>query len=66
MYVHGLSNGGIQVKDLGELDTKPCYRTRIEAYLGLATKHKKCFAVLNTAGEMLMSEPEVAKSRAKK
>lgn len=52
MYVHGLSNGGIQVKDLGELDTKPCYRTRIEAYLGLATKHKKCFAVLNTDGEM--------------
>lgn len=67
MYVHGLSNGGIQVKDLGELDTKPCYRTRIEGYLGLATKHKKCFAVLNTAGEMLLSaEPEVAKSRAKK
>lgn len=66
MYVHGLSNGGIQVKDLGELDTKPCYRTRIEAYLGLATKHKKCFAVLNTASEMLLSEPEVAKSRAKK
>lgn len=53
MYVHGLSNGGVQVKDLGELDTKPCYRTRIEAYLGLATKHKKCFAVLNTAGEVL-------------
>lgn len=53
MYVHGLSNGGVQVKDLGELDTKPCYRTRIEAYLGLATKHKKCFAVLNTAGELL-------------
>lgn len=51
MYVHGLSNGGVQVKDLGELDTKPCYRTRIEAYLGLATKHKKCFAVLNTAEE---------------
>lgn len=66
MYVHGLSNGGIQVKDLGELDTKPCYRTRIEAYLGLATKHKKCFAVLNTAGELLVSEPEVAKAKAKK
>lgn len=56
MYVHGLSNGGIQVKDLGELDTKPCYRTRIEAYIGLATKHKKCFAVLNTAGEMLTAK----------
>lgn len=48
-YVHGLSNGGVQVMDLGQLDTKPCYRTRIEFYCGLATKHKKCFAVLNTA-----------------
>lgn len=47
-YVHGLSNGGIQVRDLGELDTLPVYRTRIEMYVGLATKHKKCFAVLNT------------------
>lgn len=48
-YVHGLSNGGVQVRDLGELNTKPCYRTRIEFYCGLATKHTKCFAVLNTA-----------------
>lgn len=48
-YVHGLSNGGVQVMDLGQLDTKPAYRTRIEFYCGLATKHKKCFAVLNTA-----------------
>lgn len=47
-YVTGLSNGGITVRDLGELDTKPCYRTRIEFYCGLATKHTKCFAVLNT------------------
>ena len=46
-YVHGLSNGGVQVMDLGQLDTKPCYRTRIEFYCGLATKHKKCFAVLD-------------------
>ncbi|MDK0636897.1 phage major capsid protein [Clostridium perfringens] len=49
-YIHGLSNGGVQVRDLGELDTKPCYRTRIEFYCGLATKHKKCFAVLDTTG----------------
>lgn len=47
-YVTGLSNGGITVRDLGELDTKPCYRTRIEFYCGLATKHTKCFAILNT------------------
>lgn len=47
-YVHGLSNGGVQVRDLGELDTKPCFRTRIEFYCGLATKHTQCFAVLDT------------------
>lgn len=62
MYVHGLSNGGIQVKDLGELDTKPCYRTRIEAYLGLATKHNKCFAVLNAS----QTDSLEAKSKSKK
>jgi hypothetical protein len=34
--VTGLTNGGIQVEDLGELQTKPAYRTRIEFYCGLA------------------------------
>lgn len=48
MYIHGISNGGVQVMDIGQLDSKPCYRTRIEFYCGLATKHSKCFAVLNT------------------
>ncbi len=48
-YVAGLSNGGIQVRDLGELDTLPVFRTRIEMYVGLATKHTKCFAILNTS-----------------
>ncbi|HBF7594796.1 TPA: phage major capsid protein [Clostridioides difficile] len=49
-YVCGLTNGGIQVKDLGELETKPCYRTRIEFFCGLAVFHPKAFAVLNTTG----------------
>lgn len=34
--VTGISNGGIQVKDLGEIDAKPVYRTRIEFFCGLA------------------------------
>jgi hypothetical protein len=34
--VTGLTNGGVQVTDLGELQTKPAYRTRIEFYCGLA------------------------------
>ena len=34
--VTGLTNGGVMVKDLGELESKPAYRTRIEFYTGLA------------------------------
>ncbi|MGV8972906.1 MAG: major capsid protein [Rhodoglobus sp.] len=33
--VTGLTNGGVQVYDLGELDVKPAYRTRIEFYCGV-------------------------------
>lgn len=35
--VTGLTNGGVQVYDLGEQDAKPVLRTRIEFYCGLAT-----------------------------
>jgi hypothetical protein len=34
--VTGLTNGGVKVKDLGELSEKPVVRTRIEFYVGLA------------------------------
>lgn len=34
--VTGLTNGGVQVDDLGELQEKPAYRTRIEFYCGVA------------------------------
>jgi hypothetical protein len=33
--VSGLTNGGVQVKDLGEIDAKPVFRTRIEFFCGL-------------------------------
>lgn len=33
-YVSGLENGGMSVRDLGELETKPALRTRIEWYSG--------------------------------
>lgn len=33
--VTGLTNGGIDVRDLGEIDSKPVYRTRIEFYCGV-------------------------------
>ncbi len=32
----GLENGGIDVRDLGELQTQPAYRTRVEWYNGIA------------------------------
>ncbi len=34
--VTGIQNGGIDVRDLGELDTMPLYRTRVEWYAGIA------------------------------
>ena len=34
--VTGLTNGGVHVTDLGELQEKPAFRTRIEFYCGLA------------------------------
>lgn len=44
--VTGLTNGGIQVTDLGEIDSKPVFRTRIEFYTGLATFGGKAAARL--------------------
>lgn len=44
--VTGLTNGGVQVVDLGELESKPAYRTRIEFYCGLATFGGKAAARL--------------------
>jgi len=36
LSVTGLTNGGISVRDLGEIDAKPVLRTRIEFFCGLA------------------------------
>ncbi|NEA63934.1 major capsid protein [Streptomyces sp. SID12488] len=45
--VTGLTNGGVMVDDLGQLETKPAYRTRIEFYCGLAVFGGKGAARLN-------------------
>lgn len=45
-HVSGLRNGGVQVRDLGELDTLPVFRTRIEFYCGLAIFREKSIARL--------------------
>jgi hypothetical protein len=44
--VSGLTNGGVQVKDLGELDSKPVFRTRIEFFCGLGVFGGKAAARL--------------------
>lgn len=44
--VTGLTNGGVQVYDLGELETKPAFRTRIEFYTGVAVFGGKAAARL--------------------
>lgn len=44
--VTGLTNGGVQVYDIGELQEKPAMRTRIEFYTGLAVFGGKAAARL--------------------
>lgn len=44
--VTGLQNGVMEVRDLGEIDSKPVWRTRVEWDIGLATMHPRCAARL--------------------
>lgn len=44
--VVGLQNGDMDVRDLGEIDTKPCYRTRVEWYITLAIYRERAMARL--------------------
>lgn len=46
-YTAGLTNGGVQVTDLGEISEKPVFRTRIEFYTGLALFDGKSAARLS-------------------
>ncbi len=45
-YLSGLTNGGIDVYDLGELETKPAYRHRVESYMAIAMFNGKSAARL--------------------
>lgn len=44
--VNGLQSGPMQVRDLGELDTQPQFRTRVEWYAGLVVEHGRAAARL--------------------
>jgi len=42
----GLQNGVMDVRDLGELETAPKYRTRVDWLVGMAALHRRCAARL--------------------
>ena len=42
--VTGLTNGGVSVRDLGEIDAKPAFRTRIEFFCGVGVFSGKAAA----------------------
>jgi hypothetical protein len=42
----GIQTRPLEARDLGELDTKPVLRTRVEWYSGVAVKHPRCVARL--------------------
>ena len=44
--VCGLQNGGVSVRDLGEIDSMPVLKTRIEWYCGMAMFSPDCAALL--------------------
>lgn len=44
--MHGIQTETMDVRDLGELDSKPAYRTRVEWYSGVAVTHPKAGARL--------------------
>lgn len=44
--VKGLQNGPLSARDLGELETKPVFRTRVEWYVAMAVMHGRAAARL--------------------
>ena len=46
MKLTGLQNQEVDVEDLGELQSKPTYRTRVEWYTSIAAYHPRCAARL--------------------
>ena len=43
-YILGLQNGGMDVEDLGQLQSKPVLRTRLEWIVGMAVLHPRALA----------------------
>ena len=49
---HGIQNGGIEVRDLGELQTAPKFRTRVEWMCGQVIEHPRAVARLHTIANL--------------
>jgi hypothetical protein len=45
-YLSGIQNGVMEVRDLGEMETTPQARTRVEWLVGLVAEHPRCIARL--------------------
>ncbi len=50
--LNGIQNGDMDARDLGELDTKPVLRLRVEHYAGLAVYHGRAAARLWSIGDL--------------
>jgi hypothetical protein len=53
MGLQMVQNGGVDVRDLGEQDSKPVFRTRVEWYCNLADIHPRCVARLHTIADLV-------------
>jgi len=50
--VYGLQNGGVDVRDLGELQTAPVYRTRVEWYNGFGVYNGRAATRIKNIGDL--------------
>ena len=53
--VVGLQNGDMDVRDMGELETKPVYRTRVEWYITLAIMRERAASRLNSCRDFVIA-----------
>lgn len=51
----GIQNGGMQVRDLGEMETQPALLTRIEWYPGLTIQHPRAVARLRDIQDLAVT-----------
>lgn len=53
--VSGIQSGGMDVRDLGELDTAPKFRTRVEWFAGLVIEHQRAAARLHSISNAVVT-----------